>query len=528
MRARRRKPRGARAAGRIVRLLGCGGCITLLLVCLIIAFASLGSRYVSTATGNTDCQVPQQHGGPGLEIFGDSALTGLAQRMPKRLAGGAVVEDVKAGRTAQQGENVLDSMPATAPGTFVISLEEDDASDPVAYTDRIDELLLLLSGRTVYWVTAPGKNADTAIVQKQNDTPDPGQSDQQDGWHLVDFAAAVAKHADWWRHDKPGAAGLTQLAKALAEQIGTPTATGGGASAITVTSTINAHHSFTLTAERRANASVIVAVGAGLGVPARGQVIAVATAIQESELVNLPGGPDDSIGLFQQRPSQGWGSPAQLHDARYAATVFYQHLLRVSDWQNMSLTDAAQAVQRSAYPDAYAQWEQAATVIVAALTGQHAPGCGPQVNTGNAQAQIAVNAALSQLGVPYSYAGGNPNGPTLGQCVPGTGGWNDCHIVGFDCSGLMLYAWAKAGVTVPHNTVAMWNDPAFIHITDKAQLQAGDMLMFDGNPPGHTGMYLGHGQLVDAPHSGSVVKIESLDNDPWYRDTYLGALRPKA
>ena len=79
----------------------------------------------------------------------------------------------------------------------------------------------------------------------------------------------------------------------------------------------------------------------------------------------------------------------------------------------------------------------------------------------------------------------------------------------------MLYAWGTADVTVPHDTVAMWNDLAFAHITDKSQLQPGDMMMFEGPPPGHTGMYIGNGRLVDAPHSGSVVKIESV-NDRWY------------
>ena len=235
---------------------------------------------------------------------------------------------------------------------------------------------------------------------------------------------------------------------------------------------------------------------------------------------DLSGGDRDSVGLFQQRPSQGWGTSQQLHTPTYAATAFYTRLLQVPGWQDMALTDAAQAVQRSAYPGAYAQWDRSATVIVAALLGQHIPGCAPQVNApGNPNAQIAVNAALSQLGIRYSYAGGNRHGPTLGVCQPGADGWNDCHIVGFDCSGLMLYAWGTAEVTVPHDTVAMWNDPAFDHITDTSQLRPGDMMMFEGPPPGHTGIYIGNGQLVDAPHSGSIVKIES-DNDVWYAQNY--------
>jgi murein DD-endopeptidase MepM/ murein hydrolase activator NlpD len=121
--------------------------------------------------------------------------------------------------------------------------------------------------------------------------------------------------------------------------------------------------------EQVASAATIIARGQALQVPARGWVIAVATAMQESQLVNLPGGADDSIGLFQQRPSRGWGTPAQLHDPQYAATKFYQTLKTIDGWQAMPLTEAAQKVQVSAYPAAYAKWEPDATRLVGALSG---------------------------------------------------------------------------------------------------------------------------------------------------------------
>jgi murein DD-endopeptidase MepM/ murein hydrolase activator NlpD len=123
------------------------------------------------------------------------------------------------------------------------------------------------------------------------------------------------------------------------------------------------------TADQVGNAAIIIEVGARRQVPPRGWVIALATAIQESGLVNLPGGPDDSVGLFQQRPSQGWGTPAQLHDPVYAAGAFYDRLLTVPGWPAMPLTDAAQTVQRSAYPDAYAEWEPEAAALVETVTG---------------------------------------------------------------------------------------------------------------------------------------------------------------
>ncbi|MFI7543778.1 M23 family metallopeptidase [Actinoplanes sp. NPDC049599] len=132
--------------------------------------------------------------------------------------------------------------------------------------------------------------------------------------------------------------------------------------------------------EQVANAATIIAVGQARQVPARGWVIALATAMQESQLINLPGGADDSIGLFQQRPSQGWGTPAQLHDPQYAATKFYQKLTTIDGWQAMPLTVAAQSVQVSAYPDAYATWESDATRLVGALSGITTGVCGIAVS----------------------------------------------------------------------------------------------------------------------------------------------------
>ncbi|WP_446686808.1 M23 family metallopeptidase [Plantactinospora siamensis] len=132
------------------------------------------------------------------------------------------------------------------------------------------------------------------------------------------------------------------------------------------------------------NAAVIIAVGRQLRVPPRGWVIAVATAIQESRLSNLPylgaGNDHDSLGLFQQRPSQGWGTPAQVRDPAYAARKFYERLVRVKGWESLPLTDAAQRVQRSAFPNAYAKHEPAATDIVNRLANGAARAIGAAVN----------------------------------------------------------------------------------------------------------------------------------------------------
>ncbi|MBV1853438.1 M23 family metallopeptidase [Catellatospora tritici] len=124
--------------------------------------------------------------------------------------------------------------------------------------------------------------------------------------------------------------------------------------------------------EKIRNAAIIIKTGQQLKVPPRGWVIAVATAMQESSLTNhgfLGDRNDhDSLGLFQQRPSQGWGTPAQVMDPVYAATKFYQKLLKVKEWETLPLTVAAQRVQISAYPNAYAKHEPLATRIVNELT----------------------------------------------------------------------------------------------------------------------------------------------------------------
>jgi len=115
-----------------------------------------------------------------------------------------------------------------------------------------------------------------------------------------------------------------------------------------------------LTDEMRQNAEIIIRVGREMGVSDYGIVIALATAAQESTLRNLDWGDRDSVGLFQQRPSQGWGTVEELTDPVHASLLFYGALLNVSGWESMAVTEAAQAVQISAYPDAYAKWEASA------------------------------------------------------------------------------------------------------------------------------------------------------------------------
>lgn len=146
---------------------------------------------------------------------------------------------------------------------------------------------------------------------------------------------------------------------------------------ITPTVPAGAAASANLTGEQAANAATIIAVGQQAKVPPRGWVVALAAALQESSLMNLDHGDRDSVGLFQQRPSQGWGTVQQIMDPTLSAQAFYgvaKHtnntgLLDIKGWEQMPVTEAAQAVQQSGLPTAYADHEAAATAIVAKLGG---------------------------------------------------------------------------------------------------------------------------------------------------------------
>lgn len=129
----------------------------------------------------------------------------------------------------------------------------------------------------------------------------------------------------------------------------------------------------TFTPEQTANAATITAVAVRRGLPPRAATIAIATALQESKLRNIRFGDRDSLGLFQQRPSQGWGTEDQILDPVYASNRFYDELVKVPGYQSMEITKVAQRVQKSAFPEAYADHEREGRVLASALSG-HSPG----------------------------------------------------------------------------------------------------------------------------------------------------------
>jgi cell wall-associated NlpC family hydrolase len=214
-------------------------------------------------------------------------------------------------------------------------------------------------------------------------------------------------------------------------------------------------------------------------VPAPGETIAVATALQESGLRNLTFGDRDSLGLFQQRPSQGWGTPAQILNPTHAAHSFYTHLLATSGWRGMTTTQAAQAVQHSATPDAYQRWQPLAQALVdhiintttacaptttsTALAGYHIPAGTP------APIAEVIQFALHQLGKPYRYGATGPNA--------------------YDCSGLTQTAYAQIGIHLPRTT----QQQAHIGtpVASLADLQPGDL-------------------IIQAPHTGANIDINTL------------------
>ncbi|MFP8887605.1 C40 family peptidase [Streptomyces mangrovi] len=287
-----------------------------------------------------------------------------------------------------------------------------------------------------------------------------------------------------------------------------------------------------LPGEQIPHARTIVVTGADLRIPRRGQIIALATAIQESRLRNLDYGDRDSLGLFQQRPSQGWGTAEQIHDPVYASERFYTALVRVSGWQQMTVTQAAQAVQKSGYPDAYAQWEPLATALQTAIAATF-PGAGDGAGqeTGDApplsecvtedgssfgkipegavpdgyevpedadpRARTAIVWAMHQLGTMYQWGGTctAPHGPDpMGRC---------------DCSSLMQQAYAEAGVRLTRTTYTQVGEGEAV---SPNRLRPGDLVFSRGTAarPEHVGMYMGQGLVIEAPRTGKPVRITPL------------------
>jgi cell wall-associated NlpC family hydrolase len=274
-----------------------------------------------------------------------------------------------------------------------------------------------------------------------------------------------------------------------------------------------------------ANAKIIYAVGVQKGLPLQAEIIALATAMQESDLVNLSYGTGDSLGLFQQEPDEGWGTAAEVMNPVYAATAFYNALVKVPDWQSLPLTVAAQDVQHSEYPTAYAKWQGQATTLAESSGGTAITlDCassdstsvgGPGVSGSGSiklpswyslpagtprQAGIAIAYALEQLGKPYIWGGTGP--------------------AGYDCSGLVMMAYQAAGIDLPRTTYQQVG--VGTAVSSFSDLLPGDLLFEAGSDgsdsdPGHVGMYIGDGLVIQAPYTG--VDINLTPASEWQAST---------
>ncbi|UHJ58721.1 NlpC/P60 family protein (plasmid) [Mycolicibacterium fortuitum] len=317
------------------------------------------------------------------------------------------------------------------------------------------------------------------------------------------------------------------------------------------------------------NAETVVAVGEKMGIPPQGIIVALATALTESGLKNYANDGSDprlkpdqkgveaslrfphdavgrdhgSIGIMQQQ-WPWWGTMQELMTPAIAARKFYEALLKVANWQNLPVTVAAQSVQGSALPDAYAKWEPRARALYAAyrgagghtsdedaaMVGVAVAATGPadnqEANAGNsgslcdilkvsvAQQKVqeanpaihsseagvrAVRAAQSQIGQPYVWGGGALDGPSKG---------------GFDCSGLTRYAVYQAtGKELPRTTYDQVN--AGVAVPDLSQMLPGDLVLsnFSERGPEHVQLYAGGGQVVEAQTFGVPVKMSPFPKD---------------
>ncbi len=171
-----------------------------------------------------------------------------------------------------------------------------------------------------------------------------------------------------------------------------------------------ANQQYTFNPEQTQNAAIIAAAAVKEQQPDHAVTVALAAALQESGLENLPYGDRDSVGLFQQRPSQGWGTQSELLDPTFAASAFYSRLAQVVGWQTMPVTEAAQSVQLSATPSAYAAWEDQARALAVALTGEIGAGischlhgfAGPPPASSALGEALATQRGADLLGTPVS------------------------------------------------------------------------------------------------------------------------------
>jgi len=255
-----------------------------------------------------------------------------------------------------------------------------------------------------------------------------------------------------------------------------------------------------LTDEQRGNVALIISIGKQRDLPPRAWQVAIQAGMTESGLRSLDYGDRDSLGIFQMRPSMGWGSPAQVTDPMYAINKFYDVLLKVPSWENQRPGESAQDVERSAFPDRYHKWEAMAVHLLGNVGDVSDPtgcgeGTGALVPAPTQRASDAIKWALGQQGKPYQW------------------GALTSHQESFDCSSLMLQSYRAVGVTLPRVSRDQFRAGALLPIE---QVQPGDLLFWaydtsNATTIHHVAMYLGDGKIVEAQQTGVPVHIRPVE-----------------
>ncbi|WP_343063978.1 C40 family peptidase [Haloechinothrix aidingensis] len=254
-----------------------------------------------------------------------------------------------------------------------------------------------------------------------------------------------------------------------------------------------------LNEEQLGTVSLIISIGQERGLPPRAWQIAIQAGMTESKLRNVPYGDRDSLGIFQMRPSMGWGSPEEVLDPQYQVNKFFDVMEDVPGWQSRRPGEVAQAVERSAFPERYHEWEAMAVHLVEELGEvDDAAGCGEIEGSTvppNGAADAAIQFALRERGKPYVWGAEGPDA--------------------YDCSGLLLRAYEAAGVTLPRVSRDQYRAGSMLPVEQAAP---GDLLFWahdtsDPNTIHHVAMYIGDGKIVEAQQSGVPVHTRDVSFD---------------
>ena len=254
-----------------------------------------------------------------------------------------------------------------------------------------------------------------------------------------------------------------------------------------------------LDTEQRAIVEQIIAIGKQRRLPPRAWQIAIQAGMTESRLHNLHYGDRDSLGIFQMRPSQGWGSAAQVTDPVYAINKFYDKLLMVPGWETQRPGDSAQDIERSAFPGRYHQWEPLAVNVIDTVGGDVTEfvkaSCATPLPAPSEIAGRAIQYALGEVGKPYVWGATGPHS--------------------YDCSGLMLRAYQSAGITLPRVAAQQYWAGTQLPVR---QAQPGDLLFwgYDTSNPAtihHVAMYLGNGRMVEAANQTVPLRQRAVSFD---------------